>query len=212
MRCKLAIIVAHEKAKPGAWAPKPLEMHEYQYTKMLAFLMKDYFNSLKSASFHGSCEVFFRDEIGIGGAYRNAIRWIEEHPLDQVALIENHFNAAPLPSKGRAQGTETLYNNTKDLEWVKERDLAEMVQRAVVDCLETRDRGLKLRPESTGEAGWWNITQTNAYPSILPELFFGDHAEDAAKGMARKHQLARSLVDAVVQFFTLNYARRMGKV
>lgn len=200
MRAKLAVIVCHEAKAPGAYGIPPLDMHEYQYGLILADKMKAFAESSPDeVSFEVG--VFKRDNIGISGAYNRAISWLEATPLDKAALMEPHFNAAPESLKGKASGTETLLCDLRDLPWVNEKLLAALVHGAVVQTLETRDRGLKQRPESEGEAGWYSLNRTVHYPSILPELFFGDHPGDAAKAMTRLEPLAQNIALAVEKFF-----------
>lgn len=201
MRAKLAVIVCHERKAPGAWSVPPLALYEYQFGLLLADKMKAYAQSSPDIGYE--IEVFKRDGVGIKGAYARAISWLEKTPLEKAALIEPHFNAAPAHLKGKASGTETLLCDLRDLPWTNERLFASMVHEAVLGVLETKDRGLKQRPESLGESGWYNVNQTVHYPSILPELFFGDHKEDATKANARLEILAREMCLAVERFFRL---------
>lgn len=205
LKSKLAVIVCHERKAPGAFGVAPLDMHEYQYGTLLAEKMKAYADSYMAHLIEVG--VFFRDGIGIKGAYNQALSWIEKEPLDGCAIIEPHFNAVPEHLKGKVHGTETLMCDLRDLAWVNENLYAALIHQVILDTLDTKDRGIKSRPESEGEAGWYNVNQTVHYPSILPELFFGDHPVDAAKGLARMEPLARNIVDASVKFFK---ARRYG--
>lgn len=206
MRAKLAVIVCHEEKAKGASSVQPLGQYEYDYVYELATYIEAFAKSSDDITFEVG--VFLRNGVGISGAYRNALSWIEKSPLDVCALIEPHFNAAPNHLKGQAHGTETLLCSTRDLPWVNEGLLAAFVHHAVLDTLGTRDRGLKQRPEGQGEAGWFNLNQTIHYPSILPELFFGDHPGDAKSAYENKLALAENMTLAVQKFFDTVMADR----
>ena len=80
VKAKLAIIVPHEKKAPGAKGVAPLDMHEYQYGKLLAEKMQRY----AETNLAGLVEVgvFYRNGIGIKGDYEFAFSWIEKGSLD----------------------------------------------------------------------------------------------------------------------------------
>lgn len=214
MKCKIAIVVPHEYEKPGAYANPPLNMSEYDYGSLIADKMASYIQTLDRVNDLFSCEaeIFFRDGVGISGCYSRVKSWIEQYALDHAAIIEPHFNAAPLSVKGRASGTEVLYCDDKDIPGLYEKEFAAIILESLVDVLGTKNRGLKPRPESSGEAGWYNLNQVMEYPSLLPELFFGDHSEDATKGLVRMDQISRSMVDGIVQFFKLRQGKLAGRI
>lgn len=186
---KLALIVPHTKDAPGA---KGIDLPpEYHYMIDLYALMK-FPKEIES-------RVFYRDQVGIHGAYRQVKSWFEQSPLRACAAVECHYNAAPESVKGKAQGTEVLYCDEKDLPWVNEKYLAKTVLNDICKTLGSRSRGIKTRPQSSGEAGWYSVNQFAEYPSILPELFFGDHPEDARRAQL-KDELASSLVRSLSDF------------
>src|SRR6185312_3846201 len=91
---KFAIVVGHEADAPGARGIAPLNCYEYEYNKGLAGLLSASLLDLSVMS-----EFFFRDHVGIVGAYKE----VNEYNPDGV--VELHFNA----SCGQASGTETLF-------------------------------------------------------------------------------------------------------
>ena len=70
--------------------------------------------------------------------------------------------------------------------------LAEAVQRAMVDTLDLRDRGVKEPWEGRGRQ---SLTQL-AVPSVLVEPFFGSNPGDCHRAVELKDRLASALVEA----------------
>lgn len=174
---KLAVVVGHTKRSPGAPGVEPISMHEYFWNHQLAQQIQSTANS-KGVD----CKIFFRDGIGISGAYRNVASWLPN------ACIELHFNAY----NGRVKGTETLYGLYGESEkW------ADAVQNAMVTLYERAgayDRGIKLR--KTGERGGKNVNQLKEIPSCLIEPFFGDESSEAKLAKDYLIDLAAAIVVA----------------
>jgi len=174
---KLAVIVGHTLARPGAVAVDPINEHEYSWNTKLAGHMKDYADSMGVP-----LEIFFRDSVGITGAYRRVADY------GASAVIELHFNAFEDP---RATGTETLWSTPLS------EKLAQDVQQAMVQALGSRDRGAKLRHTGRGVK---SLTELPDTPTVLVEPFFGSNPNDAAAAKQREGTLARALVDAAQRF------------
>lgn len=178
---RLAIVVGHTKIAPGAFATAPLSASEYPWNSHLAGMIK----SAAEAEGH-ACELFFRDRVGVEGAYEKAEEW------DPDAVMELHFNAA----NGQARGTETLRGIQPEAsEW------AECVHDAMLSLYDRSgkaDRGIKkLRP---GDRGHQSVSQLENVPSVLIEPFFGDAAEDARLGQEKKDALGKALAAAFIRF------------
>lgn len=179
---KIALIVGHEKKSKGAFS-KTLGKSEYDWNGDLANKAQAYAKSIGAEA-----PIFLRDQVGISGAYRNALK------VKPDALIEIHFNAAD----GKASGTETLYNDAGDAKNVHEVIFAKKVNDAMVKVLGLKDRGIKKR--QPGDRGYGNINQTKSVPSILIETGFGDNPKDARAMEANKDKLAKAIINATVDF------------
>lgn len=122
-------------------------------------------------------KVFYRDGIGISGAYQQVATW------RAAFVVELHFNAF----NGSAHGTETLYDKDRhpgSAAWAKR------LQDAMLATLETQDRGLKEC--DFGDRGC-DIVSALDIPSALIEPFFGDNPADVQKGHSKKDALAQAI-------------------
>ena len=179
---KLAIVVGHTKRSPGAKGVAPISMHEYFWNNKLA-------SNIKSISSQNDieCAIFFRDGIGISGAYKEVSDWSPN------SCIELHFNAY----NGQVKGTETLYG-----EHDQSKIWADTLQNAMV-VLYTRttvhDRGIKLRKIS--ERGGKNVNQLDNIPSCLIEPYFGDELSEAVLAKDHLVELAQAIVTAHKNIF-----------
>ena len=106
-----------------------------------------------------------------------------EWPAD--IFISIHCNAA----NGMAHGTETLIHS----EGGRAEQLAECIQRQIVDSLDTTDRGLKERPELI-------VLRATDMPAVLVELAFIDNDEDAELLMTRQDDFARAIARGVTDY------------
>jgi N-acetylmuramoyl-L-alanine amidase len=179
---KFALVVGHEADRPGAHAVAPLDCYEYEYNKAFAALiacalMDDGIQS----------EIFFRDKVGIVGAYDEVNRF------DPLGVIELHFNAAGM---GDIRGTETLFSSK-----IAGSDrLAAAVHASICVGLNRRgslDRGVKLVQPT--DRGFVNLTSAKC-PSALIEPFFGDSKEDATFGLEQKKELAAAVARGIAIF------------
>lgn len=175
---KLALVVGHTKRSPGQYGVAPISSHEYEWNAKLA-------NEIRTiASDRGiECGVFFRDGIGIEGAYKNVAAW------DAATCIELHFNGYD----STASGTETLYG-VRDISM----NWASLVQDSLVKLFNrdgSANRGIKKRANRKGERGGKNVNQLQHIPSCLIEPFFGDSEDDARLGSNLFLELAATIVD-----------------
>lgn len=184
---KLALVVGHTGARPGACAGPPIEQSEYAWNTDLAARMAAFATTALADTL--LVAIFTRDDGGIAGAYGRARAWGAD------AAMELHFNAAgPF-----ATGSETLYLTAVS------RGFAEAIQAATVAALGLRDRGIKTPHQASGGRGAANLSQMGVRPSILTEPFFGSNPGDAAVAEARKQRLAEAQMDAASQYLGAPY-------
>ena len=88
-----------------------------------------------------------------------------------------------------AHGTETLIHS----EGGRAEQLAECIQRQIVDSLDTTDRGLKERPELI-------VLRATDMPAVLVELAFIDNEDDAELLMTRQDDFARAIARGVTDY------------
>ncbi len=177
---KLAIVIGHRANAPGATAVSPIATSEYEWNSDLANMMEVQSENLPDAE----VAIFTRDRGGVVQAYRKAKQWGAD------GAIELHFNSAG-PS---ATGSETLYLTAPS------RAFAEAVQDATVSTLGLRDRGVKTPAEASGGRGTQNLSQMGVRPSILTEPFFGSNANDCQAAQQGKAALAKSQLEAAINF------------
>ncbi len=170
-----AIVVGHTNLSKGATATSPISAREYPWNRDLAEKVHAICRARNITS-----RIFYRDGIGIRGAYRQVAAW------GAAFVVELHFNAF----NGRAHGTETLFDadrNAGSKAW------AQRLQDAMLSGLQLRDRGLKER--DPGDRGYASVSALNI-PSALIEPFFGDNPSDAYIGHTGKDDLAEAVADA----------------
>jgi N-acetylmuramoyl-L-alanine amidase len=182
---KLAIVVGHTAARPGASSVAPMSASEYPWNKDLAAKIV-----AECSALGATAAVFFRDNGGISGAYSAAAA------SGAKAVIELHFNN----NGGAARGTETLYGPA----CAASKDWAQRVQDAMVQLYGRgpglpHNRGLKKAPPHP--RGGDSVNALSTIPSCLIEPFFGDNSKDAALGHAKKDALAKALAAAFVAHF-----------
>ena len=182
---KLAIVVGHTLAAPGASGVPPISQSEYPWNKDLAAKI-----TAAGTAAGITVSTFFRDTGGISGAYA-AVR-----QSGARAVIELHFNAF----NGSARGTETVYGPAcaASLGW------AAAVQNAMVQLYQRTgnlNRGLKKAPPHP--RGGNSVNALSSIPSCLIEPFFGDSTTDATLGQNNKQALANALVTTFKAHFAI---------
>lgn len=175
---KLAIVVGHSKRSPGLLGTSPVAMSEYDWNVTLAEAL-----IARAKADKVPCKVFFRDGVGIEGAYKAAETW------GTKAAVELHFNVY----NQKFRGSATLHGDRS----VKSADYARVTHGMIITSLGTADRGVVLRTDETRGA---KSVGSLAVPSILVEPFFGDNPEDAALASPKRDALARAIVDGFVAF------------
>lgn len=174
---KLALVVGHTRLHQGAEAVEPIDRFEYTWNKELAEKIK-----LACGLRNIACGVFYRDGVGIEGAYKQVLSW------NPSRCIELHFNSYTSP----VEGTETLYG-IEDLSegW------ARTVQEGMVKTFSrtgASDRGVKLR--KAGQRGHKSLTQLVNIPNCLVEPFFGNSTQDSALAALKVDSYVESIVEA----------------
>ncbi len=183
---RLTIVVGHTNNARGAVATAPLSQTEFDYNSDLAQRIQTF-----GTSKGYKVDIVLRQQPGARGI-RLAYEEVSDYEPD--AAIELHFNAF----NGKVRGTETLYADTEDTPGVFELEFANIIQHKMVRVFNRRgrlNRGIKSRPRTTRERGWYNVNQTTAFPSILIEPFFGDNTIDAGLAVQKKQVLAEALVE-----------------
>jgi N-acetylmuramoyl-L-alanine amidase len=103
--------------------------------------------------------------------------------------IEFHLNAAT----GAATGTEMIYWPSS----VGGKKLALALQRAAVDVLKLKDRGIKEPWEGRGAA----FLRGTRMPAVIAESFFIDNSSDLRRGNEVKEELAKAYAEVIKSFF-----------
>lgn len=177
---KCAMIVGHTQRSQGAYS-ETLNMAEYPWNKDLAMRFLQMWGPL-------TVRVFYRDGIGVSGAYKQADQWGAD------VAVELHFNSSADPS---ASGTETLYISDEG------RKLASAIQPRMVAALGLRDRGVKRPWQGRGEA---SLTAISA-PTVILEPFFGSNPGDALRAREHKQELAKAIYGGLCTYFGLEWPR-----
>jgi N-acetylmuramoyl-L-alanine amidase len=179
---RLAIIVGHTELRQGAFALAPISQHEYSFNREIAQTME-----MAAASKGIAARTFFRDGVGIQGAYQAATAF------EPDSIIELHFNSA----SAAARGTETLCSKDNP----DSKRLADLIQKSMVGVFNrtgSRNRGVKVLRE--GDRGFGNVSAAPSVPSVLVEPFFGSNAGDCQLAFDRTAEYAAGLVDAFAEF------------
>lgn len=182
----LGLIVGHTRASPGAKNASS-GMHEYTFWR--DFVNEFFLDQL----WHGvKVSVFFRDEGGIEGAVRMAVK------SGCNALIELHSNAY----NEQVSGCEVLCSSDQDLPGLNEQHFARLLAFRLNEVMGNRlrgDNGVKYIAKS-GERGFFNLTRVIDRPSVLIEPFFIDNDQDFGRAMSVRPMLAEAIVQAFKQF------------
>ena len=180
---KLALVVGHTNRSQGAVGVNPLDKSEYLWNDELAGIVR------QIAIGRGvNCKIFYRDGIGISGAYAQVKSW------GANTCVELHFNAAETD----AYGTETLHgvlDSSNELAATIQHDMLSSLSREI-----NHNRGIKLRVD--GERGGRSLSQLTDIPSVIVEPFFGHVKPEATLGVERRLQYAEGLVRSHLRFMT----------
>lgn len=178
---KLAIVVGHNVRSQGAVRPDTGES-EFSYNGRMAKYMEQIAND-----YDLDVRVFYRIP---GGGYTAEIKRVygDVDAWGADASIELHFNAAGSPN---ASGTETLSSGSQ-----KSLILAQEVQMEMVEALDLRDRGIKVRNSRTKGRGYLSLVSGRA-PAILTEPFFATSTRDQRSSDETHEQ--RAIAEAILE-------------
>ena len=109
--------------------------------------------------------------------------------LDVDVFVSIHCNAF----NGVANGTEVWHYHTSKYG----KQLAECIQRQIVDALGTTDRGVK--GAVPGENGLYVLSNTDAV-SVLVETAFIDHVDDEVLLRTKQDEFARAIARGITDF------------
>lgn len=176
----LAVVVGHEKNRPGA-ALKGTSMYEYQYHTKVADKIKS-----MASMYNIDVEVIFRDSIGLSGAYEK-VRMLS---LDMC--VELHFNAF----NGKVTGTETLCSNKAD-----DQLYAKEMQNELCRAFERSNmsRGVKTIPRKAN--GGFACYSLLDIPNCLVEPFFGDVPSEVEMALKNMDDYAEAVLIASSRYF-----------
>lgn len=179
----LGLIVGHERNAPGA-TMATTKQAEYFWNDHLAKMIESY----AAAQGKLKTKVFYRDGVGREGACKAAMK------AGSDVVIELHFNAF----NGKAFGSETLCTTNKiDVEF------ATKIQKAICSAMDRNGMSRGVKQLSRGDRAATNVYLLPDIPNCIPEPFFGDNADEARLADRNKEKLARSIHDAVVEWFNL---------
>lgn len=170
-----AIVVGHTYRRQGAFGVAPISENEYPWNKDLAQRIHT-----QSQAQGVESRIFYRDGVGISGAYRQVKEW------GAACVVELHFNAFD----GRAHGTETLYDEDRN---AGSKAWAQLLQDEMLASLGLSNRGLKER--DPGDRGYQSVSALDI-PSALIEPFFGDNTTETQIAAAKKDDLALAILNA----------------
>jgi N-acetylmuramoyl-L-alanine amidase len=183
---KVAIVVGHTKNDKGAYSPY-LKQSEYDWNTDMA-------NRIVAEPSSFEKKIFFRDGVGIAGAYSALSSW------GAAASIELHFNSS---HNATSTGSGVLYLAGSP----KGKALATALQGRLRQVLELPDW-----PEGTGgvvtpfqasgkqERGRASLSAGKP-PAALVEPFFGSNPNDSKVAESRKSELAKAYILALNDFF-----------
>lgn len=176
---KIGVVVGHERIAPGAQFCEPYRgVYEYDYNSEVAHLMFEHAHSKNV-----DLEIFFRDGVGISGAYKAA------RAANCDVVIELHCNAYD----GHVYGTETLCSSNDD-----DKRLATAIQNALVSLFGRSgrgDRGVKITDSGRGAE---SCVSFPGKANVLVEPGFCDNPQDAKALMSAKRAYAAMLVDTLL--------------
>ena len=189
MTFKLGIIIGHTNAQGGAVGiglPREYDYHKQMAADMLSFAQSEFGGSGLEA------RIFFRDGIGVSGAYGQVNEWVGTGAA-RSATVELHYNAAS-PS---ASGTETLSSGS-----AKSVALANLVQAGLCTLLGRpgHSRGVKIRNRTHKDRGWLSLVSGKP-PAILTEPAFGSNAQDATLLKTKQLLIGREIVRRCKRYF-----------
>ncbi len=127
-------------------------------------------------------------ETEIQRVYRRTYRELPEdiNALGPHFIVSLHCNAFD----GRVSGTEVLYYHKSE----RGKEIAEILQRNLVEFLKLPDRGVK--PRTSEDRGGYLLKYTKA-PCVIAEPFFIDNDGDLARAQENVEELAAVYAKAI---------------
>jgi len=170
---KVALIVGHKESSPGA-SNESMGINEYSFNSELAHDISDALGELDIA-----CRIVYRNN------YHDLPFEINDD-VDPDMIVSLHCNAFDT----RATGTEVLYYHNSQ----KSKQMAEVLQKHLVDALKLRDRGVK--PKHTEDRGGYLLRYTEA-PCVICEPFFIDNDVDCKVAHDHHDALVKAYVEGI---------------
>lgn len=181
---KLAIIIGHKFAHPGAKAIEPINEYEFSYNSKVARRLAERLQTRQIEA-----RIFDRN-LGNLLCYLEVNEWVGEV---KGAAIELHFNSF---NDASARGTETLYQSGQ----ADNLKFAKHVHDSVSLAFGRQgklDRGIRLLKK--GDRGYENLSLLNC-PAVIVEPFFGSNAEDCILAKKVGHLYPESLANGVASY------------
>lgn len=173
---KIALIVGHSQEKQGASNLKNKQT-EYEFNKQLVKLVARKLRDLSHDTI-----IVYRD-----CSYYNLPDKVNKTQAD--IAVSFHCNAFDR----KTSGSETLFYKGS----VKGRILACNIQKQIVKCLKTEDRGIKSK---TIEDRGGFLLKNTSMPCVIAEPFFIDHDESLELAYSKFDELAEAYATGIINF------------
>ena len=178
---KIGLVVGHTRNEPGAAVAAPIKSYEYFVNTELAKMAQDY---AKDKYPHVDLNIYYRDGIGIVGAYTKA------HADGCDCVIELHFNAF----NKKAYGTETLCTRLPD-----DKKYAKYINDAISKVFKRTGLGFRgVKIMSLADRGGKSVAALPGTANCLVEPFFSDNLSEVQLFLSVREEYVKSLVDASV--------------
>lgn len=164
------LVIGHKKSFPGA-VNERAGLTEFDFNENLAIRIEKKIKETKVQ------RIYRRTYKALPGDINQV------NPDFTVSLHCNAFNQ-------KATGTEVLYYYKSQTS----KNIAEVLQRHLVECLKLPDRG--IRPKSSEDRGGYLLRYTNA-PCVIAEPFFIDNDHDLARAQEDLDGLASAYANAI---------------
>lgn len=172
---KIGLIIGHSETEQGCINRKH-SITEYVFNKELVSLVSTYISRCHSEP------IIFHRTVSL----TELIQQVNKHDL--ALVVSFHCNAF----NKEISGTEVLYYKYSS----GAKALAVKLQKALVQCLELRDRGIK---PVTLERGAYLLKSVKPIACLI-EPFFLDNDKDYEKARDKKDELAQSIANTLVDF------------
>lgn len=170
-----ALVIGHKRDSPGS---KNFQtgITEFEFNNEIAVAIQERIQNEKDVDV---ALVYRETYSGLPNIINNYM------PDFIISLHANEFNMI-------ASGTEVLYYHKS----VKGREIAEILQRKLVECLDLPDRGVKGK--NSESSGGYLLRNTLA-PCIIAEPFFIDNEYDLLRAREKSNELIGAYTDAIIE-------------